>query len=394
MRSKILVVHFCLAALLTSYSYAAESTYKYEVVAQTGVKIDGITLGSFGDVAMNDLDTVVFAAGYNDGSYAGASGVFSRNHALLKKGDIVRGLTVGRPILICGINDFNEVGLTFIYGSSPYGPPTALGKFVRHGKSIVPEGRLVKTGDAIDGLTIQSFRECAINDMGEIVFSADYVDSSGGSAIGIFTRNRALLKAGSEIKGIPLSGINYINRLYGLSDSGTVVFDTVGQLPNLGTAQTGAFTQHKVLALPGETIDDIPLLTAFSPAISHFGRLAFGGEYVIQPNCYSYSCMGYAVFGPGGVVAKTGDTISGFTLSSVVPFSINDDGVVLMQANFPGGYGLFTKDSVVAATGDTIAGFQVEGFVNGQINEFGDVAFSSFEAILLAKHKNTHEKHK
>jgi hypothetical protein len=36
----------------------------------------------------------------------------------------------------------------------------------------------------------------------------------------------------------------------------------------------------------------------------------------------------------------------------------------------------------------------VEGFVNGQINEFGDVAFSSFEAILLAKHKNTHAKHK
>jgi len=174
-----------------------------------------------------------------------------------------------------------------------------------------------------------------------------------------------------------------------------VVFDTIGYLPNLGGTQTGAFTQHKVLALPGETIDDIPLLTAFSPAISHFGRLAFSGEYTIQPNCYSYSCMGFAVFGPDGVVAKTGDTISGITFSnSVVPIGINDRGVVLMQANFRGGYGLFTKDSVVAATGDTLAGFQVEGFVNGQINEFGDVAFSSFEAILLAKHKNTHEKHK
>jgi len=193
MRSKILVVHFCLAALLTSYSYAAESTYKYEVVAQTGVKIDGITLGSFGDVAMNDLDTVVFAAGYNDGSYAGASGVFSRNHALLKKGDIVRGLTVGRSF-ICGINDFNELGLTFSYGTRL---STALGKFVRHGASIVPEGKLVNIGDAIDGLTIQSFRECAINDMGEIVFSADYVDSSGGLGIGVFTRNR--LSAGSGL---------------------------------------------------------------------------------------------------------------------------------------------------------------------------------------------------
>jgi len=99
------------------------------------------------------------------------------------------------------------------------------------------------------------------------------------------------------------------------------------------------------------------------------------------------------VFGPGGLVAKIGDTISGITLTSVVSEGINDDGVVLMQADFLNGYGLFTKDSVVAATGDTLAGFQVEGFVNSQINDVGDVAFSAFEAVLLAKHRNGAEKH-
>ena len=62
MRSKPLVAYFCLAALLTSYSYAAESTYKYEVVAQEGLKIDGITLLGFDLMAMNDLDTVIFSA--------------------------------------------------------------------------------------------------------------------------------------------------------------------------------------------------------------------------------------------------------------------------------------------------------------------------------------------
>jgi hypothetical protein len=391
MRSKVLLAHFCLAALLTSNSYAADSTYKYEVVAQPGMKIDGISPVYFDTVAMNDLDTVVFEAGYNDGSYAGAAGVFSRNHVLLKKGDVVRGLTVGRPFL-CGINDFNELALSFSYGT---GLSTALGKFVEHGQSIVPEGKLVKTGDVIDGLTIQSFRECQFNDMGEIVFSANYTDSSGNSQIGVFTRNKVLLKSGSEVKGIPLSGNNVFNRLYGLSDSGTVVFDTMGVLPNLGGAQTGAFTQHRVIALPGQTVHKISLLTAFSPAISHFDQLAFTGEYAIEPNCISYSCMGFAVFGPDGIVAKTGDTISGFTFTdSVSAIGINDDGDVLMQANFRGGYGLFTKDSVVAATGETLAGVQVEGFVNGQINDFGDVAFSSNEAIILAKHKNIHEKHR
>jgi len=162
----------------------------------------------------------------------------------------------------------------------------------------------------------------------------------------------------------------------------------------MGGSQTGAFTQHKALALPGETVDKIPLVTAFAPAISHFGRVAFTGEFALS-SCNSFNCAGYAAFGPDGVVAKTGDTISGFTLSnSVVTFGVNDDGEVLMQADFPGGYGLFTKDSVVAATGDTIDGVQVEGFVNGQINDFGDVAFSSFDAVILAKHKNIHEKHK
>jgi hypothetical protein len=156
----------------------------------------------------------------------------------------------------------------------------------------------------------------------------------------------------------------------------------------------GAFTQHKALALPGETVDGIPLVSAFSPAISHFGRTAFTGEYATGSNCLP-NCIGYAVFGPGGVAAKTGDTISGITLTnSVASVGINDDGVVLMQANFANGYGLFTKDSVVAATGDVLAGFQVEGFVNSQINDCGDVAFSAFEGVILAKHTNNREKHK
>ena len=168
MRSKILVAHFCLAALLTSYSYAAESAYSYDIVAQSGVTIDGITLTTLDNVSMNDFDTVVFDANYNDGSYAGASGVFTRNHALLKKGDIVRGLTVSRAF-IRGINDFNELALFFSYGNDI---PTAIGKFVLDGESLVPIGKLVKAGDVIDGLTIQDFRECFINDMGEIVFRA------------------------------------------------------------------------------------------------------------------------------------------------------------------------------------------------------------------------------
>jgi hypothetical protein len=388
MRTIKLLASVCLSALLTSYSFASESSYNYEVIAQNGVKIDGLSPNGFGPIAMNDLDTVVFEAEYPDGSYAGATGLFTGKHVLLKKGDIVGGLTVKGPS-IYGINDLNQLLVTFSYGNGGLGS-SALGTFLMKGSSLVLKGKLIKAGDVIDGLTLQDFRGGYINDAGEIVFAADYSDSSGAFAIGVFNRSHVLLKPGSVIQGIPLSGNYSFNNLYGLSDTGQFVFDTIGYLPNLGGTQTGAFTQHKVLAIAGDKVHGVPLLTAFSPVISRFGQTAFAGEYTIAPNCSSYLCMGFAVFGPRGVVAKTGDTIDGITLNnSLAPVSINDQGVVLMQANFAGGYGLFTKDDAVAVTGDKLAGFQVEGFVNSQINNFGDVGFSAFEGILLAKHKNS-----
>jgi hypothetical protein len=387
MRTIKLLASVCLSALLTSPSFAYESSYNYEVIAQGGVKIDGLSPSTFGLMAMNDFDTVVFAAGYPDGSYVGAAGIFSAKHVLLKKGDVVRGLTVDHPLLY-GINDLNEVLVSFNYANG-VNASSAMGTFLMHGNSFVLQGKLIKTGEVIDGLTIQDFREGFLNDAGEIIFSADYSDSSGTSGVGVFSRTHVLLKRGSVVAGIPLSGNYFFNTLHGLSDTGQFVFDTMGYVPNLGGALTGAFTQHRALAISGDNVHGIPLVTASSPAVSRFGQIAFGGMYTITPNCSSYSCFGSAVFGPHGLVAKTGDTIDGITINAASPMSINDQGVVLMQADFGAGYGLFTKDDVVAVTGDKLAGFQVEGFVNSQINDRGDVGFSAFEGILLAKHKNT-----
>jgi hypothetical protein len=75
------------------------------------------------------------------------------------------------------------------------------------------------------------------------------------------------------------TGFVRCDHLGGLSDLGSFVFDTFGTLPNLGGTQTGVFTQRRVLARPGETIDGIHLLTAFTARISHFDREAFSGSY-------------------------------------------------------------------------------------------------------------------
>jgi hypothetical protein len=347
------------------------------------VPISGIALTTILSAAVNDKDTVVFTARYNDGSYPGAQGVFAPNRVLLKKGDVVRGLTVTYPA-VWGVNDFDELAITFSYGNGLY---SALGKFVWKGDRLVPEGKLIQHGDIIDGLTIEFFRECAINDMGEIVFSADYVDSSGNTGTGVFTRNRVLLKTGSVVDGVTISGNNYFDHLSGWSDLGTFVFDTFGTLPNLGTSQTGAFTRHKELAAPGETIDGIPLFTALNPQISHFDRKAFSGTYSINPSCYLYSCQGSAAFTHNHVVAKTGDTISGTTLTGVTAAGINDDGTVLLLDNFAGGYGLFTKDSAIVLTTDTIDGNPVEGIASSAINDCGNVVSNTNLVVVLAKRK-------
>jgi hypothetical protein len=108
------------------------------------------------------------------------------------------------------------------------------------------------------------------------------------------------------------------------------------------------------------SFDGIHLLTAFTLRISHFDREAFSGSYSIDPTCYLYSCQGSAVFTRKAVVAKTGDTISGVTLTGATAAGINDEGTVLLMGYFAGGYGLFTKDSVVVLTTDTIEGFPVQ----------------------------------
>jgi hypothetical protein len=90
------------------------------------------------------------------------------------------------------------------------------------------------------------------------------------------------------------------------------------------------------------------------------------------------------------VVAKTGDTISGVTLTNVSVTGINDEGTVLLWGNFAGGYGLFTKDSVIVLTTDTIDGNIVGGLGSSAINDRGTVLFNTDRAVVLARRNHKH----
>jgi hypothetical protein len=361
---------------------AAKPLYDLKVLVSGNSVISGLKIMlSDSTFALNDLGNVIFTGHYDDGTEGGARGVFALDHVVLKAGDTVRGLSVGTTG-ICGLNNSNQMALSFTFLSSTSTPASAIFSTL---------GQFVRTGDTIGGLTIQFLRECALNDLGELVFSADYLDSSGAMGTGVFTPDKVLLKTGSVVDGIPLSGNNSFNRLSGLSDLGTFVFDTSGSVPGLGTSYTGAFTQHRLIAGNGQTIKGIQLLAVGDPVISHLDRVAFGGTYN-DSSCLPNVCARYAAFTPDSVIAKPGDKISGLTVTSATPLGINDAGTVLLIAGYKDQQGisrsgLFTKNAAIALFGENVNGSPIGGFGSAAINNPGDVVFSIDGALVLATRK-------
>jgi len=78
------------------------------------------------------------------------------------------------------------------------------------------------------------------------------------------------------------------------------------------------------------------------------------------------------------IVVKTGDTISGLTLTNVVCPVINDRGTIAFMGSFTGGSGIFTPSRVVAKTGDTISGLTLSLVSGPAINNRGTIVFFGF----------------
>jgi hypothetical protein len=239
---------------------------------------------------------------------------------------------------------------------------------------------LVQTGDTIAGQTVQSFELPGINSSGTMAFFA----TCGFHCFGVFTPSALLAAPGFTIAGKTLTLTSFddgIPIVTPISDDGTTIFFASFN------GGPGIFTQSNLVAATGDTIDGRTLTNlGVSPVISHRGAIAFSGEFA----------GGKGIFTPLGLVAQTGDTIGGRTLTDIVPvaftLAINDTGTVLFTGSFAGGQGIFTQSAVVAQTGDVIDGKTIATVAPlfPSMNDRGAVVFEALftdgsEGIVLAQ---------
>jgi hypothetical protein len=223
---------------------------------------------------------------------------------------------------------------------------------------------LVQTGDTIAGQTVQAFGLPGINSSGTVAFYA----TCGTHCAGVFTPSALLAAPGFTIGGKTLTSTSFNQGapiITPISDDGTAIFYASFD------GGVGIFTQSNLVAATGDTIDGRTLTNVgVFPAISHNGAIAFLGEFA----------GGKGIFTPSSLVAQTGDTIGGRTLTDIDPFSlvINDTGTILFFGSFAGGRGIFTQSALVAQTGDVIDGKTLVGpFFFPAMNDRGAIVFDA-----------------
>lgn len=354
------LVSLSLLVFLSLPVRALNPDYNFSIVAINGQTIDGLTLtAAFGATppCINDFGEVVFTGSYSPSPGNYETAIFTPYHVIVKTGDEVDG-EVLTGVFYCALNDFGAL----VYGGRLESGKAAL--FVKPGP--LPAERIAVVGESIGGLELQNFYNVAINNFGEVVFSAAYHGPNNSIATAIFTPRAVLVAPGSEVDHYVLSGID---PMFAMS-SRDVFFH--GSNPSIGE---GMFTLHRLLVKIGDVVSGFQFEptggAAFGfPAASERGGLIFGGVYAtgagiftprsilvatggLLPPVASVNNSGTIVYGGanGLIVNQTplvdfGDTIDGHTLNGLsFPLSINNRGAVAFKANFTSGY-----EGIVLAT--------------------------------------------
>ena len=285
---------------------------KGRILIRQGDLIDGQSISSFQSFKRNDRGEIVFSANIGDGS---SIGIFRLKSAVALPGETLGGITLTN---LFGDVDLNDPGEIVFDGSS--GSP---GNDAVYG-IFTPSRVVVRSGDVIDGLTLQVPGEPTLSKSGLVAFTSTFEDSEGQLGIGVFTQHRLVVKVGDKLDGLPL------------------------------------------LAL-GEAI------------ITERGVIGITFDYDLGPIRQAFAVG-------GKIAVKSGDVIDGFTIVGQpdgIPFpaTLNANGEVLFTtaAISPDGattFPLFTTHHLVAAPGETIDGLTTQGGVSpGSINDAGQIAF-------------------
>ena len=273
----------------------------------------------------------------------------------------------------------------------------------------------VTTGQTIGGYQMAGFGSPAINNLGDVVFSATAKAPIGNSTFpaGLFSLERRL--AGTN---------GYCLGPYIVNDSGQVAFVDDGKIsPTLSfvsgvyeTTLAGGAVQ--TILAPATVVNGVQLVgnicaTTNVFAFNDAGRIAFadtGGLYTFIPGTglskvnitrvdgytvtptllvdgkaddlvfIGNSSSFQGIFTPERLLLRTGEHIDGIELTGILPAVVSKDTRLAVQGSFgppsANEYAIFTEHSVVAETGTHI-GSKVISFVGyPAVNDRGEVIFT------------------
>jgi hypothetical protein len=364
------IAKLCLAATLLSYTpaiWAASSSYDYQVFAKPGDVIGDVTLDSISSAFLSDDGSVVFVGRYNSCCEAlfFKRSAAARGRILIRQGDLIDGQSIslfrsvkrndrGEVVFSANINDSSSVGIFRL-------------------KSAV-----ALPGETLGGITLTNlFGDFDLNDPREIVFDGFSGSSADDAVYGIFTPRRVIVRSGDVIDGLTLQ----VPAQPTLSKNGVVAFTSTFE-DSEGQLGIGVFTQHRLVVKGGDTLDGLPLLSLGEAIISERGVIGIAFDYSLDPIRQAFAVG-------GKIAVKSGDVIDGFTIVGQpdgIPFpaTLNANGEVLfttgaISPDGAGKFALFTPHHLVAAPGDTIKGLTAQGGVSlGSINDAGQIAFLIF----------------
>jgi hypothetical protein len=133
-------------------------------------------------------------------------------------------------------------------------------------------------------------------------------------------------------------------------------------------AQTPSYT-FQVVAKTGNSIGGYTITNFSEPALlDDAGNVFFAASH----------SSGQGIFTPTQVLVKSGDTIGGIRLSSVSSPAVNSSGNLVFLGAYAGGSAIFTQNGALVKTGDTVGGQPIFNFYRGlSINANGAIAFQA-----------------
>jgi hypothetical protein len=141
----------------------------------------------------------------------------------------------------------------------------------------------------------------------------------------------------------------------------------VGAQPIPGQSASTSYTR-KVVAQSGDTIGGKTLTNVGQPVLNRHGEIAF----------IAFAPGMVGVFTPERLVAQTGDKIDGATLTGIAgPPALSDRGRIVFSAATNRGTGIFTPSNAIVETGDRIDGKVLTNPGPARLSDSGVLAFLS-----------------